>query len=79
MVADAPVFEKVAPNIFNLLKDRIFVAHNVNFDFFIYQASPGQSGFELNTRKLCTVRLARKVFPGYRKYSLGNICDELNI
>ena len=79
MVADAPVFENVASNIFNLLKDRVFVAHNVNFDFSFIKHQLEQSGFELNTKKLCTVRLARKVFPGYRKYSLGSICDELNI
>jgi DNA polymerase-3 subunit epsilon len=29
MVADAPKFEEVASNIYNLLKDNIFVAHNV--------------------------------------------------
>ncbi|MFX4512915.1 exonuclease domain-containing protein, partial [Acinetobacter baumannii] len=33
MVANAPAFEDVAPNIYNLLKDRVFVAHNVNFDY----------------------------------------------
>jgi DNA polymerase-3 subunit epsilon len=44
MVADAPVFEKVAPNIFNLLKDRVFVAHNVNFDFSFIKHHLEQSG-----------------------------------
>ena len=33
MVAKAPDFEQVADKIYNLLKDRVFVAHNVNFDF----------------------------------------------
>ena len=31
MVARAPSFKEVAPKIYNLLKDRVFVAHNVNF------------------------------------------------
>src|SRR5687768_5869093 len=33
MVAEAPGFEEIAPTIYDLLKDAIFVAHNVNFDY----------------------------------------------
>ena len=33
MVLNAPKFEDVAGNIFNLLQGRVFVAHNVNFDY----------------------------------------------
>jgi len=79
MVAVAPSFEEVAPHIFNLLKDRIFVAHNVNFDFSFVKYHLQQAGFQLNVSKLCTIRLARKVFPGFRKYGLGHLCRELDI
>ncbi len=37
------------------------------------------AGFDLNCRKLCTVRLSRKVFPGLPGYSLGKICAQLGI
>ncbi|HQD11292.1 MAG TPA: exonuclease domain-containing protein, partial [Flavihumibacter sp.] len=33
MVASAPRFEAIAAELFELLKDRVFVAHNVNFDY----------------------------------------------
>jgi DNA polymerase III, epsilon subunit and related 3'-5' exonucleases len=33
MLADAPTFPEVADRIFRLLQGRVFVAHNVNFDF----------------------------------------------
>lgn len=79
MVAAAPSFEEVAPHIFNLLKDRIFVAHNVNFDYSFVKYHLQKAGYQLNTSKLCTIRLARKVFPGFRKYGLGHLCRELNI
>lgn len=79
MVAAAPSFEEVAPHIFNLLKDRIFVAHNVNFDYSFVKYHLQQAGHQLNVSKLCTIRLARKVFPGFRKYGLGHLCRELNI
>src|SRR5690606_23580609 len=36
-------------------------------------------GYHLNTRKLCTVRLSRKLMPGYPSYSLGNLCHSLGI
>jgi DNA polymerase-3 subunit epsilon len=79
MVAVAPSFHEVAPRIFELLKDRVFVAHNVNFDFSFVKYHLLQSGFSLQTPKLCTIRLSRKVFPGYRKYGLGHLCRELGI
>jgi DNA polymerase-3 subunit epsilon len=79
MVSTAPVFEKIAPAVYELLKDAIFVAHNVNFDYSFLKYQLKASGFELNTKKLCTVRLGRKVFPGFPSYSLGNLCRELGI
>lgn len=79
MVAGAPQFKDVAINIYNLLKNRIFVAHNVNFDYSFVKHHLQEAGLDLNTQKLCTIRTARKVFPGYRKYGLGSICRELDI
>ena len=79
MVAVAPSFSEVAPYIYNLLKDRVFVAHNVNFDFSFVKHHLQESGFSLQTPKLCTIRLSRKVFPGFRKYGLGHLCRELDI
>jgi DNA polymerase III subunit epsilon len=79
MVYDAPRFEQLADKIFNLLKDRVFVAHNVNFDYSFIKHHLRETGFEWNARKLCTVRMGRKVFPGFASYSLGNLCRELDV
>jgi len=79
MVADAPRFEGVAEKIHSLLKDRIFIAHNVNFDYSFVKAHLQQAGIDLNTKKLCTVRLSRKIFPGLISYSLGKLCTALGI
>ena len=79
MVASAPTFNEVADKIYELLLDNIFIAHNVNFDHsFIYHHLK-MAGYELNVKKLCTVRLARKAIPGLPSYSLGKICRYLNI
>lgn len=79
MVADAPTFEQIAEQIFNLLQHRVFVAHNVNFDYSFLLNHLVEAGFQWQARKLCTVRYARKVMPGRPSYSLGNICRDLGI
>ena len=79
MLKDAPLFEEIAPTLFSLLSDNIFIAHNVNFDFSFVKHQLKLAGFDLATPKLCTVRLARKVFPALPSYSLGNLCRSLNI
>jgi len=79
MVAAAPAFEAVAENIFNLLQDKIFIAHNVNFDYSFVKGHLQEAGFELKSKKLCTVRLSRKIFPGFPSYSLGKLSQSLGI
>lgn len=79
MVADAPRFEEVAEKIYTILHDSIFIAHNVNFDYSFVKSHLKESGFDLNTKKLCTVRLSRKIFPGLSSYSLGNLSRSLGI
>jgi DNA polymerase-3 subunit epsilon len=79
MLEEAPVFSDVAPRVHDMLKDAVFVAHHVNFDFSFIRYQLEACGFELDTKKLCTVRLSRKVFPGLPGYSLGKLCRELEI
>ena len=79
MVAAAPAFEEVAQKVYHFLHDRIFVAHNVNFDYSFLKSHLLTYGYEYNAKRLCTVRLSRKIFPGLPSYSLGNLCNTLNI
>lgn len=79
MVADAPLFEEVAQDIYTLLNEKIFVAHNVNFDYSFVKSHLAEYGLLLDTKKLCTVRLSRKIIPGFPSYSLGNLCHSLGI
>lgn len=79
LIQDSPTFEDVARTIFQMLYGRIFVAHNVNFDYSFLKYHLEDAGYALNAPKLCTVRMARKIKPGLRSYSLGNLCDALDI
>jgi DNA polymerase-3 subunit epsilon len=79
MVATQPSFEDKALEIVELLSDKIFVAHNVDFDYNIVKREFLEIGQAFESQKLCTVKSSRKVFPGYSSYSLGNITQHLGI
>ena len=77
---DAPKFEEVVGDILELLDGAIVVAHNVSFDAGFLRAECLRAGIEPpDFRRLCTVRLTRKRFPGYPSYSLGRITRSLGI
>ncbi|HSF53578.1 MAG TPA: exonuclease domain-containing protein [Algoriphagus sp.] len=79
MVRTAPTFGEIAEELWDLLDGRIFVAHSVNFDFGFIREAFLNTGRQLNSQKLCTVRLSRKVFPGLGSYSLGRLCESQKI
>jgi DNA polymerase III subunit epsilon len=79
MLIDAPTFNDVALQIYQLLNDKVFVAHNVNFDYSFLKHHLAASGYDLQCKKLCTVRLSRKLIPGKSSYSLGKLCTALQI
>ena len=79
MVSAAPDFRTVAAEIYTLLHDKVFVAHNVNFDYSFVKHHLDACGYTLNCKKLCTVRLSRKIFPGFSSYSLGKLCASLAV
>ena len=79
MVRNAPKFFEIAKKVEEITKGCIFVAHNVNFDYNIIHAEFKSLGFDFKRKKLCTVRLTRKIIPGLASYSLGNICTYENI
>ena len=79
MVKNAPTFDFISEKVLAMLTDRIFVAHNVNFDYSFVRHQLQESGFKWTARKLCTVRAARKIKPGLGSYSLGRLCRSLDI
>jgi DNA polymerase III subunit epsilon len=79
MVLDAPPFEDIAEDIFRLIEGRVFVAHNAHFDYSFLRKEFEQVGITWQTKKLCTVRLSRKIIPGLRSYSLGSLAESLGI
>lgn len=79
MVENAPKFYEIAKEIVEITEGNIFVAHNVNFDYNFVREEFKNLGFTYKREQLCTVKLSRKIIPGYESYSLGKLCNNLNI
>lgn len=79
MVADAPRFMDIAQEVDDFTRDAIFVAHNISFDYNVLRNEFRDIGMSYIRKKLCTVRLSRKLIPGLLSYSLGKLCTSINI
>ncbi len=79
MVRHEPKFIDIQEKLWNLLQDRVFIAHSVNFDFSFIREAFLKVGRDFKAPKLCTVKLSRRVFPGLKSYSLGRICENQRI
>jgi DNA polymerase III subunit epsilon len=74
MVKDAPIFEQVAPDVMRVLEGNVFVAHNATFDWrFLTAELTRATGRQLHGRRLCTVKMARKVLPQLPRRSLDHV------
>ncbi len=79
MVEDAPKFHEVAKKILELTEEKLFIAHNVGFDYGFIKDEFASLGYKYKRETLCTVRLSRKLLPGRISYSLGHLCASLGI
>lgn len=79
MVAGAPKFYEVARKIVEMTEGKIFVAHNAGFDYHFIRQEFKNLGYQFKRDILCTLKLSRSLIPGLRSYSLGNLCEEINI
>ncbi len=73
MVADAPRFKQVADTLLGLLEGSVLVAHNAGFDHGFLRGEYARLGCELRIPTLCTVRLSRKLYPGFKSHGLDAI------
>ncbi len=80
MVAAAPYFGEVADQVFDALDGRVFVAHNVGFDWNFLRGQLAElTGDVPAVRRLCTVRMARRLLPRVRRRNLDALADHFEI
>ncbi len=74
MVAAAPAFEHVAPEVWDRLEGRVFVAHNAAFDWrFVSDQLADAVGEKPDVARLCTVRMVRRLLPRLRRRNLDAV------
>ena len=79
MVADAPTFAELIPELLSQLKGDVFVAHSVNFDYSFIDAAFRANGVSWRMSKLCTVKYSKAVFPEFGRYSLSHLAKTLQV
>ena len=79
MVKDAETIDKVMPKVLEFVGDSVIVAHNADFDVGFLKYNAKQLGLSLDNTYLDTLRLAKDLFPDFKKYKLGIIADKLGI
>jgi len=73
---NAPLANEIASVFESLLAGSVFVAHNAGFDASFMRR---EGLLPDNYPMLCTVKLGRRVVPGLKSYSLGNLAGDMGI
>lgn len=79
MLWDQPLFIGIADELEYILRDAIFVAHNVNFDYSFIKESFRRNGASFNMDRFCTARLSRHLYPEQRRHNLDSVIAAHNI
>ena len=79
MLRHAPKFYEVAKRIVEITEGCILVAHNAKFDYRMLRLEFDRLGYAYERKTLCTVKLSKKLLPGFDSYSLGKLVKNLGI
>lgn len=75
MVEDAPRFAELAEEIQERLAGRLFIAHNARFDHGFLKNEFRRLGVDFRPTVLCTVKLSRRLFPGFGRHNLDALIE----
>jgi DNA polymerase-3 subunit epsilon len=78
-VANSPKFYEIAKQVYQMLENRIFVAHNIGFDYPIVRNEFKALGMDLRLPHLCTIQSSKELIPGVESYGLKKLSKHLNI
>jgi DNA polymerase-3 subunit epsilon len=71
---ESPTFGDIADQVLNAIDGRVFVAHNMKFDWrFLSRELERTAGRPLRGDKLCTVKLARRLLPHLARRNLDTL------
>lgn len=76
---NAPSFREISDEIVEILNDCFFIAHNVRFDYAFLKQEFKRLGKSFSPKQICTVKLAKKLFPNLKSYNLDSIIENFKI
>ena len=79
MVHDAPPFAAIAAELYEVLEDCVFVAHNARFDYGFVKNAFKDCGITYQAPVLCTIKLFKHLYPHQESYRLAFIAQALNV
>jgi DNA polymerase-3 subunit epsilon len=79
MLLDAPSFERIARELRERLEGRVFIAHNVRFDYGFIRREFAGIGTPWRSPNLCTVRLSRALYPDMPRHNLDAVMERHGI
>lgn len=79
-VENAPYFEEIFPKINEFIGDSVLAAHNLNFDLGFLKQECLRIETEMpKNPSICTLKIARRIYPELGSKSLGNLSKYLKI
>ena len=79
MLASAPAFRDIARELRTRLAGRVFVAHNVRFDYGFIRREFARLETDWRSPSLCTVRLSRALYPEMPRHNLDAVMEHHGI
>ncbi len=79
MLIDAPRFEDIAKELRARLAGRVFVAHNVRFDYGFIRREFARLESQWRAPSMCTVRLSRVLYPQMPRHNLDAVMAQHGI
>jgi len=73
MLAAAPRFADLAQELHERLAGRVFIAHNARFDYGFLRREFDRAGIKFHARAVCSVKLARRLYPRERGHDLDSL------
>ncbi len=79
LIKNSPKFKDVSKRIFDITKNKIIVAHNVDFDYRIIKNEFQSINIKFQRDVLCTVELSRLILPDLNSYKLSKLLSNFGI
>jgi DNA polymerase III epsilon subunit family exonuclease len=79
MVRFAAPFSEYLPSLMDFIGGDTLVGHNLPFDYGFLQAACRRTGIDFAPPQLCTLQMARKLFPQLPSRALGEVARHLGV